>query len=247
MTRNLRLKLSFLGKRYHGWQLQNNAPTVSGEVIKALNKIFGSVGILHGVGRTDAGVHAKEFYCNFKTESDIPVYNVVKAMNFYLPRDISVLECAEVDLNFHSRYDCKGKEYIYRFLDSPERDPFLNDTAYHYFKGKRLNENIMNDAAKFFLGEHDFSAFCSSGTSVKNFTRNIKNSEVIRMGDVVIFKAEGDGFLYNMVRIMAGSLVLASEEKISPPDIKEIIEKKDRNNSGNTLPAHGLILNRVFY
>ncbi len=243
--RNLRLKLTYNGSAYHGWQIQQNAVTVQGTLEKAIETIFGSDITLHGCSRTDAGVHANEYYCNFKTDKEIPCENVINALNGNLPRDIAVLRCEEVQPDFHSRYDCKSKEYIYKIWNSGIRNPFLLDCAYEY--KYRLDEKLLDKAAKMYVGTYDWSAFCASGSSVKTTVRTVTNASVSRYGDNVVFVVEADGFLYNMVRIMVGTLIYVNEGKIDINSIRDIILSKDRESAGVTAPAKGLYLNRVEY
>ncbi len=243
--RNLRLRLAYNGAAYHGWQIQSNAVTVQGIVESAVEKIFGSHLIVYGCSRTDSGVHANEYYCNFRTDKMIPCQSVVKALNGNLPDDIAVLDCCEADIDFHSRFNCKSKRYVYRIWNSEIKNPFCIDTAYHY--KYKLDENRLNEAAKSFIGTYDFKAFCSAGSSVKDTVRTVINASVIREGDMVIFSVEADGFLYNMVRIMAGTLINVNEDKINKDDILNIIESKNRMNAGVTAPAHGLFLDKVYY
>ncbi|MCD7774495.1 MAG: tRNA pseudouridine(38-40) synthase TruA [Clostridiales bacterium] len=244
--RNLRLKLSFDGAAYHGWQIQSNAVTVQGTVEEAVKKIFGSHLTVYGCSRTDSGVHANEYFCNFKTEnSAIPAENAVKALNGILPPDIAVLQCNEAAPEFHSRYDCKSKEYIYKIWNSSIKNPFFANRAYQY--KYKLDEVNLNEAAKSYIGTYDWSAFCASGSSVKSTVRTVINAEVLRQGDFVIFKVEADGFLYNMVRIMVGTLIYVNEGKIDKSSIKDIILSGDRDNAGFTAPPEGLYLNRVEY
>lgn len=243
--RNLRLKLCYDGSRYHGWQVQDNAVTVQGEIESAIETIFGEHLTVYGCSRTDAGVHANEFFCNFRTEKNIPCDAVVRAVNANLPFDIAVMDCDEMPLPFHSRYDCEAKEYIYRIWNSPVRNPFFLSTAYHY--RYTIDEKTLDTASKDFIGTYDFKAFCSSGSSVQSTVRTVRNASVLRDGDMVIFKVEADGFLYNMVRIMTGTLININEGKIGKNDIKSIILSGDRNLAGVTAPPEGLFLNRVWY
>lgn len=244
-TRNLRLKLSYDGSKYHGWQVQDNAVTVQGKIEDAVEKICGKHLTVYGCSRTDAGVHANEFFCNFRTEKNIPCEVFVRALNANLPFDIAVAECEEMPLSFHSRYDCKSKEYIYKIWNSPVRNPFMINRAYHYIC--KIDEKALNEAARDFVGTHDFKAFCSSGSSVESTVRTVKSASVLRDGDIVTFKFEADGFLYNMVRIMVGTLLNVGEGKTDKKDIKNIILSCDRNSAGVTAPPEGLFLNKVWY
>lgn len=243
--RNLRLRLRFNGSAYHGWQIQANAVTVQGLVENAISGIFGGHHTVYGCSRTDAGVHANEFFCNFRTEKGIPCDAVVKALNANLPYDIAVTHCCEMPLDFHSRYSCSSKEYVYRIRNSPVRDPFSVTTAYHY--RYPLDETLLDKTAKDYIGTHDFGAFCSSGCSVDSTVRTVKNAAVERQNDMVLFTVEADGFLYNMVRIMVGTLLGVNEGKIGSDAVPSILLSKNREKAGITAPPQGLFLNHVKY
>lgn len=243
--RNLKLKLMYNGKAYHGWQVQSNADTVQGRIENAIESVFGSHHTVYGCSRTDAGVHANEYFCNFRTEKNIPCESVVKALNANLPDDIAVFECEEVDDDFHSRFNCKSKRYVYKIWNAQVKNPFQTYTAYHY--KYRLDEILLDEAAKSFIGTYDFSAFCSSGSSVEDTVRTVKAASVIRQGDMVIFSVEADGFLYNMVRIMVGTLLNINEGKIDKNSITDIINSGNRLSAGVTAPPQGLFLDKVFY
>ena len=243
--RNILLKLSFCGTNYHGWQVQDYADTVQGFVENALSKIFSQKIRVNGCSRTDAGVHANEFFCNFKTENPMPCDKIIKALNGNLPFDISVLGCFDVAESFHARYDCEKKEYIYKIWNTEIRNPFFEKTHLHY--KYILDEKILNEASKSFLGTHDFAGFCSVGSQVESTVRTVKDIGVERQGDEVIFHITADGFLYNMVRIITGTLLYVAQGKIQADDLSDIIESRDRNRAGITAPAHGLYLNKVSY
>ena len=245
MERNIMLTLSYDGSGYHGWQLQDNADTVQGQLMKAVERITGTVPKLHGCSRTDSGVHANMFCCNFKTDCTTECRKLMRGLNAVLPDSISVTACNEVHESFHSRFDCKGKEYIYKIWNSEAKNPFLKNLALHY--PYKLDADMLNSQAKAFVGTYDFSAFCSSGTDVQDKTRTVYSCGVRREGDLVIFSVRGDGFLYNMVRIMVGTLLDISSGKIERDTVRDIILSKDRNRSGITARAEGLYLNKVFY
>ena len=243
--RNLRLRITYNGSAYHGWQIQNNAVTVQGTLEAVIEKIFGKHLTVYGCSRTDTGVHANEYYCNFRTEKNMPCETVVRALNAKLPLDIVVLRCEEVPLEFHARFDTKSKEYIYKIWNSEVRNPFLLDTVFQY--KYKLDEAELDKAAKDFIGTYDFASFCASGSSVQDTTRTVFDASVTRDGDMVIFKVSGDGFLYNMVRIMVGTLIYINEGKIGKSDIKDIILSLDRTKAGKTVSPEGLYLNKVNY
>ncbi len=243
--RNLLLTISFDGTAYHGWQVQENAVTVQQTLQDALEHICSKRDNVVGCSRTDAGVHANMYCCNIRTESAIECKKLVSALNAVLPRDIAALDCKEVDYGFHARYDCKSKEYIYKIWNSPNKNPFLYDYSLHY--KYPLDEKFLSEQAKAFIGTHHFDAFCAAGSSVEDTERTVMNACVEREGDMVIFRVEADGFLYNMVRIMVGTLIDISRKKIPADSIEQIILSKNRSAAGYTAPAHGLYLNNIHY
>lgn len=245
-TRNILVILSYDGSRYHGWQVQKNALTVQEVFQNALEKIINEKVDIKGCSRTDTGVHANMYAVNFKTSSKIRCENIIYALNRFLPKDIAAIKSSEVPLDFHARYSCKGKEYIYKIWNNKIRNPFLNNRALHYWYP--LDENYLNSAAQMFIGSHDFTSFATlDKRETKNMIRNIEKFNVYRNGDMVEFKVKADGFLYNMVRIMSGTLLRIAQNKIKPEDIPRIIESKNRKNAGPTAPPEGLYLNKVFY
>lgn len=246
MQRNLLLKLAYDGTRYHGWQIQENAVTVQQVFQEALCKVTGRQEDLKACSRTDTGVHAREFCVSLKTESPIPEERLVAALNHYLPQDMAVRSCQRVGEDFHARYSCKGKEYCYEIWNHPVREPFLAGRALHYWYP--IDEALLDQAARHYLGSHDFSSFCTLDKRERgDLTRRVFTSRVERRGDLVVFTVGADGFLYNMVRIMVGTLLRVQQGKFSPEDIPGILEAKDRKTAGPTAPACGLYLNRVFY
>ena len=246
MERNLLIKLSYDGAHYHGWQIQENAVTVQQVFQEALYKITGRQEDIKACSRTDTGVHAREFCVSVKTESPIAPERLQAALNHYLPQDMAVRSCETVPLDFHARYSCRGKEYVYQIWNHPVRDPFLKDRALHYWHP--IDEALLNRAAAHYLGAHEFSSFCTLDKREKgDLTRTVTTARVDRRGDLVTFTVAADGFLYNMVRIMVGTLLRVQQGKFSPEDIPGIIAAKDRKAAGPTAPACGLYLNRVFY
>ena len=237
--------MRYCGTNYSGWQVQANAPTVQQTLQDAVEHLFQVRENVTGCSRTDSGVHANMYCCNIRTASPLPCGTVVSGLNAYLPDDIAVLNCEEVDYDFHARYDCSGKEYLYLIRNSAVRDPFLIDRCW-LFKPK-LDAELMHEQAQAFVGEHDFSAFCAAGASTVNNVRTVKEITVERRGDEILLRVTADGFLYNMVRIMVGTLVDVSLGKIPRDTIPQIIASRDRERAGVTAPAQGLYLNRVFY
>lgn len=239
------VRMRYDGTHYHGWQVQENAITVQETFQNALEKIFGERLSVTGCSRTDSGVHAMMYCCNFRTESTIPCEKIPYALNAHLPDDIGVYDCAEVPMDFHARYSCRGKRYIYKFWNSPFRNPFQMGYATPY--RPKLDADFLNRQAKDFIGRHDFAAFAAAGGSVEDTVRTVEDACVYRDGDLVCFEVQADGFLYNMVRIMAGTLIAVSEGKIAPGSIPQIIDGLDRAKAGPTAPAQGLYLKEVFY
>ena len=250
----LLLKISFLGTNYCGYQVQPDKPTVQRELNEAARRIFGFECDVVGCSRTDSGVHANEFFaCVSKKgennlECTIPMDKIPLAFNSVLPDDISVLCGETVENEFHPRYDVKYKEYIYKILNNPIKNPFYADRAYH-IQQSYSDEIVqrMNEAAQFFCGRHDFCSYMAQGSKIVDTNREVKYASVNREGDFIVFKVAADGFLYNMVRIMTGTLLLVAQGKIEPSDIERITESKSRKKAGSTVPACGLYLNRVEY
>lgn len=243
--RNLKVRIGYRGTAYHGFQRQENALSVQNVLEDRLSKLTASKVKINGCSRTDTGVHANEYFFSFKTAHTIPCENIVRGMNSLLPGDIAVFDCEEVPVDFHARYSCVGKEYIYKILNRRVRDPFLDDLALHY--PYDMDIELMNKAAEKIIGTHDFSAFCGALGAKDNSVRTVSKCSLKREGSLVILTVRGDGFLYNMVRIIAGTLIYVNEGRISPDSIPEIIESRDRGRAGITAKPHGLYLNRVFY
>ncbi len=244
--RNLLLSISYDGANYHGWQIQQNAVSVQQVFQDALFRVLGERPDIKGCSRTDSFVHARQFCISLKTEHNIPCERLVGALNHFLPDDMAVQSCQEVPPDFHARYSCTGKEYVYQIWNNPVRDPFLNRRALHYWYA--LDEKQLNEAASHFLGTHDFTSFCTLDARDRgDMTRTVTKAEVRREGDMVLFTVAADGFLYNMVRIMVGTLLRVAQGKFEPKNIVGIIEAKNRKAAGPTAPPFGLYLNRVFY
>lgn len=243
--RNVALLLKFVGTNYSGWQRQKNADSIQGALEDAIAHVTGAKSGVTGCSRTDAGVHANFFVCNFKTDATIPEKNLPLALNSFLPGDIAVQRATDVPEPFNARFDCVKKEYVYRIYQSKIRDPFLENRAYRYIHAFDLEE--AKSASRAFVGTHDFTAFAASGRTTKTSVRTIYSSGMEKKGGEIFFIVSGDGFLYNMVRIMAGTLLLVAGGKIKAADIERIIKSRDRKEAGPTAPAHGLYLNRVFY
>lgn len=248
------LDISFLGTLYRGYQVQPNAKTVQGELTRAAKELFGFDCDIVGCSRTDSGVHAMHFMTTINQKGSegivtaIALEKIPSALNFYLPTDITVNSALWVGDSFHPRYDVRNKEYIYKIWNGRNRNPFLQGRSWHY--PRKIDDAAlqkMNLAAQRFVGTYDFSAYMSANSNVKSTVRTIFSACVEREGDVISFRICGSGFLYNMVRIMMGTLIAVSENKITPDDIEAITQSKDRNRAGITAPAEGLYLNNVTY
>ena len=244
--RNLLLTLCYDGRRFHGWQIQQNAYTVQEALQTALSQIIGDGFDVKGCSRTDSGVHANMYCVSLKTAHPIPCVRLKAALNRWLPLSVAVTDCVEVGADFHARYSCKSKEYIYKIWNSEVRSPFLEGYALHY--RYPLDAALLNEAAQAYVGRHDFTSFCTLDNREQgDMTREVKLFSVTRDGDMVTMRVEADGFLYNMVRIMVGTLLRIAQRKIPPDGIPAIMEKKDRKYAGPTAQACGLYLNRVYY
>ncbi len=246
--RNLKVFIAYNGAAYHGFQRQDNAETIQETVERAIGKLLKTEPpTIYGCSRTDTGVHAREFCFNVHIDNRIPCEGFVKGMNTLLPDDIAVLSCEDADEDFHARYHAKGKEYIYIINNKLQRDVFMQNLTFHY--PYKLDIEAMNRAAKLLVGEHDFGGFCRAEgkARMKSTVRTIYDITVTEQNGQCEVKVSGNGFLYNMVRIVTGTLVYISEGKRTEQDILNALEKGDRAFSGITLPPCGLYLNKVFY
>lgn len=244
--RNLLFEISYNGANYHGYQVQKNAITITEVVQDAIQKVLKKREDIIGCSRTDSRVHANSYFFNMKTQCPIPIDRLIIILNNALPDDIVLLNCKEVSIKFHARHDCIGKEYIYKIYDSEKRTPFLSTLALH--NPKHIDEKMLNDVAQQIVGEHDFTSFCSLG--FKKGSTMIKNVEYInvsRDGYFVFVKIKANAFLYNMVRIIVGTLLYVNDGKIEKDGITKIIKAKDRTKAGKTAQPQGLYLNKVFY
>ena len=243
--KRIKLTVAYDGTNYHGWQVQPNADTIEGELNKAISELTGEQIEVIGASRTDAGVHALGNVAVFDTESRIPGEKISYALNQRLPDDIIIQKSEEVDRDFHPRYQECRKTYEYTILNRRFPLPEYRNTA--HFDYGNLDIEAMKKACKAFIGEHDFAAFKSSGTSSKSSVRTIYNAEVVENNGRIIIKLTGNGFLYNMVRIISGTLLEVGQGTIKPEEIEKIIQEKDRKKAGKTLPPQGLYLVKVEY
>jgi tRNA pseudouridine38-40 synthase len=240
--------MCFDGTNYHGWQIQENALSIFEIFQNAVEKVFGYHSDIKGCSRTDSGVHALCYCANFFVNENLTqkqIYKLPLALNRNLPQDIRVLSRHIVPDEFHSRYSSKGKEYKYFIWNSHIEDPFT--LKYHHRISSELNVEDMNAAAEFFIGEHDFSSFMATKSKITDCRRTVFAAKVEKESDNVIFTVSANGYLYNMVRIMAGTLIKVGLGNTKPEEIKDIILAKSRKASGYTAPAKGLFLTNVFY
>ena len=243
--RNIKLTIEYDGKDFNGWQKQPSKLNIQGEIERAIKDITGEEVELNASGRTDAGVHALGQVANFKTNSNITIEKFPIALNTKLKRSIRILSAEEVEENFHSRYNCKKKTYRYVINNSENGTAIYRNLEYNF--SQKLDIEKMKEAAQYFIGEHDFKGFKASGTSSKSSVRTIYKAEVSRQNERIIIELTGNGFLYNMVRIISGTLIEVGIGKILPEEIPEIIKSGDRERAGKTLPPQGLYLVKVEY
>ena len=243
--RNIALILSYDGSAYHGWQVQKTERTVGQTLEEAAARVLGHKVHMTGCGRTDAGVHARVYLANFRTDARIPCDRIPYAINSQLPADIAVSEACEVPDYFNAIGSCVKKEYTYQIYNSHLRDPFYVNRAWFY--PKHLDERVMQRAAEQFVGTHDFAAVRSVGTDVKSTVRTVYHFEVERRDKLILLRVCANGFLYNMARAMVGTVVYAAEGKLAPEEIGAILCAGDRTAAGPTVPAGGLAMTQLWY
>lgn len=243
--KRIKLVTAYDGTNYHGSQIQNNGETIEGVLKTELSSLLKEDINLIGASRTDAGVHARGNVYVFDTESRIPPEKFTYALNARLPEDIRIQDSCEVPLDFHPRHQDTVKTYEYRVLN--RKLPLPEHRLYAHFTYEDLNVVKMNEACKYFLGEHDFASFCAAGSQVESTVREIYDLHVEKAGDLLTISVTGNGFLYNMVRIIAGTLLKVGSGHILPEEIEKIIAGKDRALAGPTAPAKGLTLVKIRY
>jgi len=243
--RNIKLTISYDGTRYSGWQFQKNGRSIQEAIQKAIKKVTGESVHLTGSGRTDSGVHAYGQVANFKTRSRLPVKNIQMALNRSLSRDIVIVKAEEVRESFNSQHSARSKLYRYTIFNNDFLDPIARHYAVKCFYA--LNVSLMKKAAKILEGKHDFKAFQAKDDAEKGSVRTLKSVRIKKDVNMIYMDMEANGFLYNMVRNIAGTLVEVGRGKISVDDIGSILKKKDRRLSGPTMPAKGLCLVKVNY
>lgn len=243
--KRVKLTIAYDGTNYCGWQIQPNGITIEEVINKALQKLTGEPILVIGASRTDSGVHAMGNVAVFDTETTIPPERIAMALNQRLPEDIVIVKSEEVALDFHPRYcDC-SKTYEYHIINT--RIPIPTKRLTNYFVSYNLNLDHMREAAAYLVGEHDFVSFCNVRTDVENTVRTITALDIIENGNEITIRITGNGFLYNMVRIIVGTLIRVGRGFYTPEKVKEILEAKDRKAAGVTAPAHGLMLMEINY
>lgn len=237
--------IAYDGTNYAGWQRQKNCATIQSRMEESLKSILGAEVKLICSGRTDSGVHAFRQTANFHTVSGIKCPNLVKAMNRVLPGDIRVMDALEVDHNFSARYSVKRKLYRYRIYTAPVRSPFLDQ--YTLFHPRAFDLMRARKALRYLSGQHDFTSFCSIKDENRTRVRTILKIRIYRSGDEILIDFLGNGFLYNMIRIIVGTLLMINSNSLDPGKMKDILLARDRSQAGQTAPAHGLVLVDVRY
>lgn len=237
--------ISYDGTLFSGYQVQVDTRTVQSELEAVLEKMHKKTVKVVASGRTDAGVHALGQVIHFDTHLDIPADRWVQAMNAMLPKDIAVLSAEPVAENFHARYNAQGKTYKYEIQLSKIRNPLMRHYAYHY--PYPIDIGRIEKAIKYALGTHDFSSFCAANTDVKDKVRTIHSIDCVQAGDVLTLTYTGNGFLYNMVRILTGTLIEIGSGKREPEEMANIIAARNRSAAGKTAPPQGLYLQQVYY
>lgn len=240
---NIALRLSFDGTAYHGWQVQKNAASVCGVLTGALEKTVGHGVMVHGCGRTDAGVHAKIYVASFRSDTRIPMERLPAAVQTRLPRDIAVTKAWRVSDEFNPIRSLLEKEYTYYLYSSPFADPFLRQRAYHY--PYPLDLDKLRTAAKAFEGRHDFACVRTMGSPVKTTVRTLLNFDILEEGLQIAFRMRADGFLYNMARALAGTVLYVNEGKIE--SVAGLIASGNRAKAGPVLPPYGLYMTDAVY
>ena len=244
--RNIKLHLMYDGTAYHGWQMQKNVITVQQVVEEGLSKIFGGNRVVvHGCSRTDAGVHARDYVCSFFTEAKIPAEKIPFALNTCMPPDVRATFAEDMPETFHAQFSAKSKIYSYTVLNSPHGDAFLRNRVWHY--PRKIDIDKARYAAAFLEGKHDFRTFMSIDGVQTVFEKNMYSINISRDGDLITFTLHADGYLYNMVRIICGTLVFMGSGVLNYLDMPQVLASLDRRRAGMTAPPQGLVLEKVFY
>lgn len=240
-----RLRVAYDGTNYHGWQEQSNGITIEQVLNETLSKVLKEEIVVAGASRTDAGVHAYGNVAIFDSNTSIPGDKICYAVNPFLPQDIRIMTSEEVDSEFHPRFVPSRKTYEYHIHNS--RIPFPTNRLYSHQVIMPLDVEAMQEAGKYIIGTHDFKCFCAAKAQVKTTVRTVLDVQVKSHGDEIIVEVKGEGFLYNMVRIITGTLIKVGLHAYPPEHVQEIIESKDRTKAGETVPAKGLFLQKIEY
>ena len=243
--KRVKLTVAYDGTGYCGWQVQPNGITVEGVLNKALRKLTGEEITVMGASRTDSGVHAKGQCGHFDIDTNIPAEKFAFILNSKLPKDIRIKKSWQAEEDFHCRFSAKGKRYIYRIVNAPHASALLNRFSTHV--PEKLDIDLMREAAEYIVGTHDFKAFCAAGSSVKTTVRTVNKVDIQKTNELIEITVEGTGFLYNMVRIIAGTLIEVGKHKKTPQNVKAIIDGQIRKDAGMTAEAKGLTMDEVFY
>ena len=241
----VKVKVAFDGTDFCGSQVQPDRRTVFGEFQKALQTVVSDAANIKACSRLDSGVHAKCFWFSFDTEKQLDLRKFPLSLNANLPMDIRVIESEEAEEGFHARYSAKGKEYTYYIKNNHIDDPFTS--KYYYRCPQKLDAAAMHEAAQYFVGTHDFRSFMARWSKIVDCHRTVYSAQVTQQDDMIIFKVCADGYLYNMVRIMVGTLIWAGQGKIQPQQVADIINACHRSKAGPTVPPEGLFLTDVLY
>lgn len=245
MKKRIKLTIAYDGTNYCGWQIQPNGITVEEVINKALSKLTGETILVIGASRTDSGVHALGNVAVFDTKTTIPPEKIAIALNQKLPDDIVIVRSEEVAADFHPRYQNCSKTYEYHIINT--RIPIPTQRLTNYFVSYPLDVEKMREAASYLVGEHDFASFCNVRTDVENTIRTIECLNITKIGNQITIRITGNGFLYNMVRIIVGTLIRVGRGYYKPEMVKTILEAKDRKKAGVTAPPHGLMLMEICY
>lgn len=243
MIRNIKLTIEYDGTNYAGWQYQDNAVSIQDVVEKAISKVVNTKIRLNGASRTDSGVHALGQVANFKTDSQIELYNLKRGINCNLPKDINILDCEEAKETFHARFDAKKK--YYRYVVSRIYSPIHR--FYSYSFTYNVSIEILRETANYLIGEHDFTSFTQYQIEDIRTVRSIDKIEIIEKNDFIYFDFEAQSFLKKMIRVIVGTLLEMASKKIPPEEILKIIDSRNRNKAGDTVPGKGLFLMKIYY
>jgi len=242
---NYKLKISYDGTRYFGWERQPNKETIQGKIENVLSRMCDTDIEIIGAGRTDAGVHAKAMIANVHMETTMTEEDILEYMNRYLPDDIAVLTVTKASDRFHARYNAKGKTYCYTIFNGKVKPVF--NRKYYTFIEEKLDVEAMREASDYLVGEHDFKSFCGNPKMKKSTIREIKSIDIKSSKGYIYLYFTGTGFLQYMVRILVGTLLMVGKGEMRPEEVKDVLDARDRTKAGQTAPAKGLRLEKVYY